>query len=270
MVVNSIKIYGLTEYNFIENQNGKYESTNNGKNSTVCNSYIPLDLTNYSGKYNITVNAEISTQSGDYGYVTINKDQTAPSYNTQDGRFVYITGEQSAKDYTYEIDGGYQYYLHLGYYKNGTTNTSGNDVFRVSSVNVSLSGSQLYHTSATTNSEGQAITQIPFGKYSVTEVNTPEGYKPLERPVEIEFRGTDDAQHEFTIENEKLAKVIVHHYIKGTSTKLAEDEEYYGNVDESYTTSPRLDIPKYSLEKDDNDEYILPTNATGQYRNRTI
>ena len=71
MVVNSIKIYGLTEYNFIENQNGKYESTNNGKNSTVCNSYIPLDLTNYSGKYNITVNAEISTQSGDYGYVTL-------------------------------------------------------------------------------------------------------------------------------------------------------------------------------------------------------
>ena len=42
MVVNSIKIYGLTEYNFIENQNGKYESTNNGKNSTVCNGFQKL------------------------------------------------------------------------------------------------------------------------------------------------------------------------------------------------------------------------------------
>ena len=59
----------------------------------------------------------------------------------------------------------------------------------------------------------------------------------MERPVEIEFRGTAGAQHEFTIENEKLAKVIVHHYIKGTTTKLAEDEEYYGAIDEDYTTS---------------------------------
>ena len=125
------------------------------------------------------MNAEISTQSGDYGYVTINKEQTAPSYSTLDGRFVYITGEQSAKDYTYEIDGGYQYYLHLGYYKDGTNNTSGDDIFKVNSVNVTLSDSELYHTSVTTNSAGQAITQIPFGKYSVTEVNTPEGYKTL-------------------------------------------------------------------------------------------
>ena len=100
---------------------------------------------------------------------------------------IYIyTGKQSAKDYTYELDGGYEYYLHLGYYKDGTNNTSGDDLFKVNSVNVTLSDSELYHTSVTTNSAGQAITQIPFGKYSVTEVNTPEGYKTLEEPVIIE------------------------------------------------------------------------------------
>ena len=111
-----------------------------------------MSLTNYSGKYNITVNAEISTQSGDYGYVTINKEQTAPLYTETNGRIVQITGEQSAQDYTYEIDGGYQYYLHLGYYKDGTNNTSGDDIFKVNSVNVTLSDSELYHTSVTTNS----------------------------------------------------------------------------------------------------------------------
>ena len=267
VVINSVKVYqvNVERYNFIDN-NGVYESTNAGKDNRVCNSYVPIDLTNYTGKYNITVNAEISTRNGDYGYVTINKTQTAPSYSYTTGRIVYITSNQSAKNYTYEIDGGYLYYLHLGYYKDSTTNTSGNDIFKVNNIEITLSDSQLYHTSVTTNSEGQAITQIPFGKYNVTELNTPAGYKAIEQPIEIEFRGTDGAQHEFTVENEKKAKLIVHHYIKGTETKLADDEEYYGDIDEDYTTSPRLDIEKYSLEKDNNDEYVLPNNAAGQYR----
>lgn len=267
VVINSVKIYkaNVERYNFIDN-NGTYESSNAGKDNRVCNSYIPIDLTNYTGKYNITLNAEISTRSGDYGYATINKEQVAPSYSNSTGRFVYITGSQSSKKYTYEVDGGYLYYLHLGYYKDGTTNTSGDDIFKVKNIKVELSDSQLYHTSVTTNSNGQAITQIPFGKYSVTETNGPVGYKGLEQPIEIEFRGTDGAEHEFTIENEKKAKLIVHHYIKGTTTKLADDEEYYGDIDEDYTTSPKMDIEGYYLEIDNNDEYILPTNATGQYR----
>ena len=267
VVINSVKIYkaNVERYNFIDN-NGTYESSNAGKDNRVCNSYIPIDLRNYTGKYNITLNAEISTQIGDYGYATINKEQTAPNYDNSTGRLVYITGNQLSKKYTYEIDGGYLYYLHLGYYKDGTTNTSGDDIFKVKNIKVELSDSQLYHTSVTTNSNGQAITQIPFGKYSVTETNGPVGYKGLEQPIEIEFRGTDGAEHEFTIENEKKAKLIVHHYIKGTTTKLADDEEYYGDIDENYTTSPKMDIEGYYLETDNNDEYILPTNATGQYR----
>ena len=192
VVINSVKIYkaNVERYNFIDN-NGTYESSNAGKDNRVCNSYIPIDLRNYTGKYNITLNAEISTQIGDYGYATINKEQTAPNYDNSTGRLVYITGNQLSKKYTYEIDGGYLYYLHLGYYKDGTTNTSGDDIFKVKNIKVELSDSQLYHTSVTTNSNGQAITQIPFGKYSVTETNGPVGYKGLEQPIEIEFRGTD-------------------------------------------------------------------------------
>ena len=76
VVINSIKVYkeNVERYNFNDN-NGVYESSNVGKDNRECNSYIPIDLTNYTGKYNINVNAEISTQSGDYGYVTINKNQ---------------------------------------------------------------------------------------------------------------------------------------------------------------------------------------------------
>ena len=148
IVINSVKLYTANTttnvYNFTNN-NGKFESTNQGKDNTVSNSYIPIDLTNYIGKYNLIVNAEISSESGDYGYATVTENTTRPSYNNSTGRFVYISGTQNAKDYTTVLQGGKIYYLHLGYYKNAST-SSGNDTFTVNSINISLNDSELYHT----------------------------------------------------------------------------------------------------------------------------
>ena len=271
IVVNSIKLYNATinavTYNFTNN-NGKYESTNQEKDSTVANSYIPIDLTNCTGKYNLTVNAEVSSQSSDYGYATVTENTTRPSYNSSTGRFVYISGTQSGKDYTTVVQGGKMYYLHLGYYKDAS-GSSGNDKFIVNSVNISLNDSELYHVTVETNSDGQAITQIPFGKYTITETKAPDGYWLNETPTIVEFRSTDGAVHEFTIEDEAKAKLIVHHYIKGTTTKLADDENFGAHVGDSYTTNSKLDLDKYELEKDSNGAYVLPANATGTYKTGT-
>ena len=272
VVINSINLYnagGTTNvYNF-KNNDGKYESTNQGKDSTVANSYIPIDLTNCTGKYNLLVNAEVSSQASyDYGYVTVTENTTRPSYSSSTGRFVYISGTQTAKDYTTVLQGGKMYYLHLGYYKNATTST-GDDRFTVNSVSVTLNDSELYHTTVETNSDGQAITQIPFGKYAINEIQAPDGYWINETPRIVEFRSTEGAVHEFTIENEAKAKLIVHHYIKGTTTKLAEDEIYESKTGEKYTTSPKLDLNKYELEVDENGKHVLPENAVGTYKTGT-
>ena len=271
IIINSIKLYNATNetnvYNF-KNNNGKYESTNAGKDSTVANSYIPIDLTNYTGKYNLTVNAEVSSQSSDYGYATVTENTTRPSYSNSAGRFIYISGTQSAKDYTTVLQGGKMYYLHLGYYKNASI-SSGSDKFTVNSVNITLNDSELYHTTVETNSDGQAITQLPFGKYSITETEAPEGYILNSSPTVVEFRSTDGAVHEFTIENEEKAKLVVHHFIKGTTTKVAEDENLEGTAGEKYTTNAKLDLSKYELEKDSNGAYVLPANATGTYKTGT-
>ena len=276
MVINSIKLYGTNtcNYNFVD-ESTKYVSTNQGKADTVSNSYIPINLEGYTGKYNLIVNAEISSQlSYDYGYVTVTESTNRPSYSNSIGRFIYISGISSAKDYTTELDGGKIYYLHLGYYKNGSTD-NGEDKFTVNSINITLNDSELYHTEIETNSQGQAITQIPFGKYQVTELNTPEGYWPLEEPVEIEFRSFDGAQHEFTIENEPKAKVTVHHYLKDsdgnyTETKLAEDEIMYGHIDDDYLTYPKIDLEKYELEKNEEGKIIVPNNSNGKYTREDI
>ncbi len=267
IVFNSIKVVGTTSttYNFIENE-GKYESNNQGKDSTVANSYLPIDLTGYTGKYNLVVNAKVSSENTDYGYATVTENTTRPSYSTTTGRFIYISGTTGTntedKDYTTVLQGGKIYYLHLGYYKNGST-SSGDDKFTVNSVKITLNDSELYHTEVTTNSQGQAITQIPFGKYNITEIKAPEGYELNEEPQEVEFRA--DQNHEFTIENSEKAKLVVHHYIKGTTQKVAEDSYQEGKIGQNYKTEPQLDLAKYELEKDEEQNLILPENALGTY-----
>ena len=270
VVINSIKVYGAkgSTYNFIQNENGGYESNNQGIDNTTANSYIPIDLTEYTGKYNLIVNAQVSSQSSDYGYATVTNSIDAPAYDSSTGRFIYITGGQDAQDYTTVLQGGQMYYLHLGYYKNSST-SSGEDKFTVNSIKITPNDSELYHTEVTTNSEGQGIVQLPFGKYEITEIEAPEGYQLLETPIEIEFRA--DGNHEVTISNMQSAKVIVHHYLKTaegeyTTEKVAEDELLEGKADETYTTSPHLDLEKYQLEEDAEGNYVIPVNATGTYK----
>ena len=266
IVIKDIKIYKYVTsnvtYNFIDN-NGKYESTNKGKNNTTANSYIPINLVGYTGKYDVNINAQISSEEGaDYGYVSITSNIQRPSYGTTNGRVLCISGEQNAKDYKYTLSGGKLYYMHLGYYKN-ESESRGEDKFSINSIKISLNTDDLYHNSLETDTNGKIVTEIPFGKYRIAEQNAPEGYILNSTPLEIDF--TEEGIHQFTFENEKAGNLIVHHYIKGTITKIANDEESYGRVGEKYTTSPKMDIEGYELEKDSNGKYNIPQNAAGTY-----
>ena len=263
-IIGSLTNNGTYSFSYVD---GKYISTNEGIDSSTCNSYIPIDLTGLEGKYIITVNAEISTQSGDYGYVTANKSKTAPAYNAYSGenhRLMSISGNTAAKDYSAEVEAGDIVYLHFGYYKNATTNTSGDDRFTINSISIRLGSFDPYIVKVQTNSAGKAITQIPFGKYLVTENKAPEGYFVNDGSETIEFRSYDGAQHEFTIEDERVNKVIVHHYIKGTTTKIVEDEILEGRVGEEYISYPSVDVTQYELEKIDGKE-VLPSNRVGEF-----
>ena len=114
-----ITVDEIDSFDFVD-VDGKYESSNKGKNNTTSYSYIPIDLTNYPGKHTIKVNAEISSESGkDYGVATITYDTAAPAYNTTYNRFINISGNKTATDYSITLNGGSMYYLHFGYRKNG-------------------------------------------------------------------------------------------------------------------------------------------------------
>ena len=128
--------------------------------------------------------------------------------------------------------------------------------------------SNLYETIVTTDEEGKAIVQLPFGTYQITEIESPYGYETIEEPITLEF--TSDGEHEITIQNKELQKVIVHHYLKDTdgtltTTKVAEDEILLGKEGEEYRTTPHLDLEKYELEKDEEGNYVIPEDANGTF-----
>ena len=125
------------DFGFIYNdKTGHIVNTNQGVESSLSHSYIKLDLTNYDEDQILTVNTQISSQSGaDIGYVTVTEDTETPEYSDGTGRFIYVSGTQAAKDYTKMLEKGKVYYLHVGYRKDGSTN-SGLDTFTINSINL--------------------------------------------------------------------------------------------------------------------------------------
>ncbi|MBO5476950.1 MAG: MucBP domain-containing protein, partial [Clostridia bacterium] len=267
--VNSVNVYNTISntYNFIDNGNGGYESNNQGQANTIANSYIPIDLTGYEGQYNLIVNVSISSQYLDYGYATITTNTNAPEYNDMDGRFIYIYDTYSSRDYSTILEGGKLYYLHLGYYKNSSTD-NGEDKFTINSINLTLNQDDFIDTDVITNSSGEAVIELKRDwKYQITEVEAPEGYTLDSTPIIYDF--VAGQENVITVENDPQVDIIVHHYLKGTTTSVAPDETQKGDLGKEYTTQPKMDLVDYQLVKNEDGSYQIPDNASGIYTEET-
>jgi hypothetical protein len=134
-------------------------------------------------------------------------------------------------------------------------------------MSLTLDETKLVSVRKTTNKDGEIKVQLPVGKYRITETNAPEHYllntEPTEYYVDI------DKDNKVTIENEHKPRVRVHHYLmengEQTTKKVAEDEEYEGDLDEDYYFNPKANLEGLSLAKDDNGEFIIPENYKGKY-----
>ena len=115
-----------------------------------------------------------------------------------------------------------------------------------------------------TPNSGYVIKEVTLNGQKVDYTVAPDGTVTLPKLENV----TKDYHYVVVFDN-TIGQVIVHHYEKGTTNKLAEDDILTGTIGENYTTSPNLDIQRYELEKDSNGEYILPTNATGTYQKNT-
>lgn len=264
-ITNEVKeIIKASTYGF-NNVNGKYVSSNKYNNSTSCNSYIPIDLTKGTGKYNLTVNAEISSEkNNDEGYATIKTTTTTPKSNDWDGRFIYISGEESAKDYTTILEGGKMYYLHLGYSKNSRVN-SGTDTFTINSVKLTLNEDDYYNGTQTTDANGRIQLKLPQGKYNVTETKAPDGYALDNTPHEIILTENNTT---ITIENSKLVPYEINKIDKDTNEPIQGAKFAIYKLSEYYETIDFIKNNKneYLGKQNEDGIYELETDANGKIK----
>ena len=276
LTINSVNLYNAeletvtNTYNFIENGNGGYESNNQGVASTTANSYIPINLEGYEGKYNLIVNANVSCYTGDYGYATITNDIVPPAYTDAERQFIKLSGTSSSvvtpKDYTTILKGGQMYYLHFGYYKNSIRD-GGDDKFTINSISLTLNQDDFVDTDITTNQLGKATIELIDGRYQITEVRAPHGYTLNSTPIIYDF--VSGQENVVAVENDPQVDIIVHHYLKGTTTSVAPDETQKGDLGKEYTTSPKTDLVDYQLVKNEDGSYQIPYNAIGIYTEET-
>ena len=91
------------KYSF-EERDGKYVSNNKNKNETIASSYIPIDLSNRTGKYDLNISATISAETWDRGYVILTKSQKLPEDpedSRSDGMIIEMYG--GANERTFQI-----------------------------------------------------------------------------------------------------------------------------------------------------------------------
>lgn len=133
--------------------------------------------------------------------------------------------------------------------------------------NIQSTDSNGIEREVTTNDQGIAKTSVLYGSYMISEIETPEGFSST---APVEYTMATDSDNTVTIENEPEREIIVHHYLKNkngeyTEIKVADDEHQTGRTGDRYSTLPHVDLDKYELEKDSEDEYILPDNYAGEF-----
>lgn len=269
----TINLYEVDAQKYLfEERDGKYVSNNKNKNATIASSYIPIDLSNRTGKYDLNISATISAETWDEGYVILTKSQKLPEdYSRSDGKIIEMWGGTYSKTRSKTITAGEIYYLHFIYIKNKDV-SEGEDEFTIDKVELSLSKKDIYNDTVTTNNFGQIKQKVPIGKYKITEVKAPEGYA-LDGTT-IDYNVEEGKDNTLTITNKKITDIIVHHYLKNTdgtytTIPVAPDETQSKPVGEQYTTSPKTDLTDVTLEKDENNEYVIPQNATGEFKAET-
>ena len=128
------------------------------------------------------------------------------------------------------------------------------------------------------DANGETIEITPNADYDIVKItingeevtfDLDENGKAIIKPGYFEHVTED--KHIVVIFEKGLSKVIEHHYLKNsegnyTTIPVADDVYYTGKKGEEYTTSPKTNLKDVTLEKNENKEYVIPSNARGEYK----
>lgn len=191
-------------------------------------------------------------------------------YN-QDGKIVKAVG----------FDGGSYYSVGLKLLENEDIVISMNKTSENNSIKIDESTGENGYTFNDTNDSEYAIIQLSkdFKVKNVAFVSDGGIINAKGNTILIDGKtayriATNRAPVDIELTNKKAGNIIVHHYLKNTdgtytTIPVAQDETQSKPVGEQYTTSPKTDLTDVTLEKNENNEYVVPQNATGEFKAET-
>ena len=120
----------------------------------------------------------------------------------------------------------------------------------------------------------QVIIITPNTSYSIASIEidgekittyTPDSRGIVRLPL---FENVVEDHHVKVVFEKDMSGVVVHHYLKTetgeyTTEKVAEDDYVPGKIGDEYTTNPHIDLEEYTLERDINGNYVIPSGAAG-------
>ena len=161
------------------------EHGNKGISSSKANSYIPINLEHLpsQAEVKVTLNYTVSSESVSYdvGYAIITQSVDAPLHTDTENRFVRAGGSTTTGEGYIIIEGGEQYYLHLGYRKDGSVNKN-DDCFIINSLTIEV-GSYFSEYNKNGNTISYKITKDVNDEVYVRAV-----YEDGSKSVETQFK----------------------------------------------------------------------------------
>ena len=115
-----------------------------------------------------------------------------------------------------------------------------------------------------TPNSGYKVVKITINGQEISYIPNEDGIVELDKFINM----TSDKHIVVSFSN-NASDIIVHHYIKDTTTSLAPDEVKVGEIDEQYTTSPKSNLQDYQLVKNEDGSYQIPENASGVFTEET-
>ena len=123
---------------------------------------------------------------------------------------------------------------YIGYCKDGSKN-DGTDTFTINSIKIRKYDSEVYETQVIIGDEGQSTVELPGGKYSITEIEAPEGYKVSDEKIPDKLNNSLENEIKF-----KECTNIIKHLKNDSSYIIALDLNGKQYTSEEF--SKKLDI----------------------------
>ena len=255
----------------------KHSFINNNQlvSNSNAHSYIKYDLTSSTEDKYINISYSISSEVNDRGYITLTDSPVDPGPTNTVGRYVYASGTYSSNA-TVKLKKGMVNYLHIGYNKNGGTNT-GTDTFIINGIYDSSSIiDNIYSISANNVLSDSQVINVP-------RLNEEEDTVELLKDITVSSPIVIPEEKALTIDlNGNTLTTTKNDYVINNKGSLTIKDSDYDNqfveIDEAYIREQAMydsiyaeemaeytDIIDETLEKLLNGEYDISTLKEGYY-----